>query len=64
MADEKTKKKVTKPLNPLAAKPGQNYGSTKFKPSKEYNSGKITFEEEKEDAHQENRRTEFKIIEK
>lgn len=48
MADEKTKKKVAKPLNPLAAKPGQNYGSTKFKPSKEYDGGKITFEEEKE----------------
>ena len=25
------KKKVVKPLNPLGAKPGQNYGSTKFK---------------------------------
>lgn len=26
----KPKKVVQKPLNPLAAKPGQNYGSTKF----------------------------------
>ena len=25
------KKKVMKPLNPLGAKPGQNYGTTKFK---------------------------------
>jgi hypothetical protein len=25
------KKKVVKPLNPLGAKPGQNYGTTKFK---------------------------------
>ena len=25
------KKIVQKPLNPLAAKPGQNYGTTKFK---------------------------------
>lgn len=49
MADEKVKKKVTKPLNPLASKPGQNYGSTKFKNSKEYDGGKITYEEEKED---------------
>jgi len=47
MADEKAKK-VKKPLDPLAAKPGQNYGSTKFKPSKEYKGGKITFEEEEE----------------
>ena len=48
MADEKVKKKIEKPLNPLAGKPGQNYGSTKFTPSKEYKGGQITFEEEKE----------------
>jgi len=41
-------KKVKKPIDPLAMKPGQNYGSTKFKKSKEYNGGKITFEEENE----------------
>ena len=28
---QKPKKIVPKPLNPLAAKPGQNYGTTKFK---------------------------------
>ena len=27
---QKPKKKIEKPLNPLAQKPGQNYGSTKF----------------------------------
>jgi len=47
MAEEK--KKIQKPLNPLAAKPGQNYGSTKFKPSKEYKGGEITFDEEQGD---------------
>ena len=30
------KKKIKKPIDPLAMKPGQNYGSTKFKKSKEY----------------------------
>ena len=48
MSEEKKTKKVQKPINPLANKPGQNYGSTKFKPSKEYNKGSITFEEDKE----------------
>jgi hypothetical protein len=49
MADETTEKKVIKkPLNPLAAKPGQNYGTTKFVPSKEYEAGQITFKEDKE----------------
>lgn len=47
MAEDKPKK-VKKPIDPLAAKPGQNYGSTKFKTSKEYKGGKITFEEEDE----------------
>ena len=28
---QKPKKVVQKPLNPLAFKPGQNYGTTKFK---------------------------------
>jgi len=47
MSDEKPVKKVIqKPLNPLAAKPGQNYGSTKFTPSKEYEGGQITFKQE------------------
>jgi hypothetical protein len=46
MSEEKEKKKVIKPANPLASKPGQNYGSTKFKPSKEYESGNITYKEE------------------
>jgi hypothetical protein len=49
MSDEKTEKKVVKkPINPLAAKPGQNYGTTKYVPSKEYEAGKITFKEEKD----------------
>lgn len=42
MSDQK---KVKKPIDPLAMKPGQNYGSTKFKPSKEYDSGNITYKE-------------------
>jgi len=54
MADENAEKKVIKkPLNPLAAKPGQNYGSTKFVPSKEYEAGQITFKEEKDKAEKE-----------
>ena len=44
---------MKKPLNPLAAKPGQNYGSTKFVPSKEYEAGQITFKEDKEKAEKE-----------
>ena len=47
MSEEKKPKKVVKkPIDPLAMKPGQNYGSTKFKPSKEYDGGNITFKEE------------------
>lgn len=50
MPDEKDEKKVVKkPINPLAAKPGQNYGSTKFVPSKEYEGGQITFKEDKKE---------------
>jgi len=45
---KKPKKVIEKPLNPLAQKPGQKYGSTKFTPSKEYNNGQITFEEDKD----------------
>jgi len=45
--EKKPKKVIQKPLNPLAQKPGQKYNSTEFKPSKEYNNGQITFEEEK-----------------
>ena len=41
------------PLKSLAAKPGQNYGSTKFVPSKEYEAGQITFKEDKEKAEKE-----------
>jgi hypothetical protein len=37
----------------LAAKPGQNYGSTKFVPSKEYEAGQITFKEDKEKVEKE-----------
>ncbi|MBU2702338.1 hypothetical protein Ga0466249_003465 [Sporomusaceae bacterium BoRhaA] len=32
----KPKRKIEKPLNPLAQKPGQKYGSTKFEPEKPY----------------------------
>jgi len=46
---EEVKKKIKKPLNPLAAKPGQNYGTPKFKESKEYDKGNITFKEKEED---------------
>jgi hypothetical protein len=54
MSDEKPVKKVIqKPLNPLAAKPGQNYGSTKYVPSKEYEGGQITFKEDKEKVNEE-----------
>jgi hypothetical protein len=59
MADETTEKKVVKkPLNPLAAKPGQNYGSTKYVPTKEYDSGQITFK--KEDAKEETKQEDKK----
>ena len=47
MSEDK-KKKIQKPLNPLGAKPGQNYGTPKFKPSKEYDKGEITFKEEED----------------
>lgn len=46
MSEESNKKKVKKPIDPLAMKPGQNYGSTKFKKSKEYDKGNITYESE------------------
>jgi hypothetical protein len=54
-AGDKAENKVVvkKPItvvDPLAAKPGQNYGSTKFVPSKEYEAGQITFKEDKEKA--------------
>jgi hypothetical protein len=42
------KKKIKKPIDPLSMKPGQNYGTNKYKKSKEYDGGKMTFEEEKE----------------
>lgn len=50
MADETPVKKkvIAKPLNPLAAKPGQNYGTTKYVPTKEYEAGQITFKKEEE----------------
>ncbi|GFE59899.1 hypothetical protein [Geobacter sp. AOG2] len=46
MADDQTsnvppRKKIEKPLNPLAAKPGQKYDSTKYQPTKEYEGGKL-----------------------
>jgi len=47
MADETPKKKIVKPLNPLAAKPGQKYDSTKFDPTKEYDGGKLNPEKDK-----------------
>ena len=54
--DQPEKKVVKKPLNPLMAKPGQNYGSTKFVPSKEYEGGRITFKEEKDNEKQEDKK--------
>jgi Fe-S-cluster-containing dehydrogenase component len=52
-AGDKAEKKVVvkKPIvvvDPLAAKPGQNYGTTKYVQSKEYEGGEIVFKEEKE----------------
>lgn len=35
------RKKIEKPLNPLAAKPGQQYQSTKFVPTKEYDGDNL-----------------------
>jgi Fe-S-cluster-containing dehydrogenase component len=46
-------KKPVTVVDPLAAKPGQNYGSTKFVPSKEYEAGQITFKEDKEKVEKE-----------
>ncbi|MDR3762810.1 MAG: hypothetical protein P4M01_01805 [Acidobacteriota bacterium] len=61
MSDEKPVKKVIqKPLNPLAAKPGQNYGSTKYVPTKEYEGGQITFKTEAEKAADEKAEAEKK----
>lgn len=34
--NQKPRKKVEKPANPLAQKPGQNYGATKFDKEKPY----------------------------
>jgi hypothetical protein len=53
-AGDKAEKKVVvkKPIvvvDPLAAKPGQNYGTTKYVQSKEYEGGEIVFKEEKAD---------------
>jgi hypothetical protein len=52
MADEQKevvkppKKKIEKPLNPLAQKPGQKYGSTKFEQEKTFKEV-FKFEDEK-----------------
>jgi hypothetical protein len=35
------RKKIEKPLNPLAAKPGQKYDKPSFVPTKEYDGGKL-----------------------
>lgn len=45
--DVKPKKKIEKPLNPLAAKPGQKYDKPSFVPTKEYNGGKLNTELDK-----------------
>ena len=52
MADDQTtpapaRKKIEKPLNPLAAKPGQKYVSTAFVPTKEYNGSALNTEKDK-----------------
>jgi hypothetical protein len=52
MADDQTtpvppRKKIEKPLNPLASKPGQKYVSTAFVPTKEYNGGALNTEKDK-----------------
>jgi hypothetical protein len=50
MSDETVvppKKKIEKPLNPLAAKPGQKYDAPTFTPTKEYNGGKLNPEKDK-----------------
>jgi hypothetical protein len=50
MSDEKIvppRKKIEKPLNPLAAKPGQKYETTAFTPTKEYDGGKLNPEKDK-----------------
>ncbi len=45
--DVKPKKKIEKPLNPLAAKPGQKYDKPSFTPTKEYDGGKLNSELDK-----------------
>lgn len=42
----KPKKKIEKPLNPLAMKPGQKYGSTQFAQEKAYKE-QLKLEEDK-----------------
>lgn len=42
MSDNTTpRKKIEKPLNPLAMKPGQKYDKPTFVPTKEYDGGKL-----------------------
>ena len=41
------RKKIEKPLNPLAMKPGQKYDSTKYELTKEYDGGKLKTEGDK-----------------
>lgn len=41
------RKKIEKPLNPLAAKPGQKYDQPTFTPTKEYDGGKLKAEGDK-----------------
>lgn len=41
------RKKIEKPLNPLAAKPGQKYDAPTFVPTKEYDGGKLNQERDK-----------------
>ncbi len=41
------RKKIEKPLNPLAAKPGQKYDAPTFVPTKEYDGGKLNPERDK-----------------
>ena len=52
MADDQTtpvppRKKIEKPLNPLAMKPGQKYDAPTFVPTKEYDGGKLNPERDK-----------------
>lgn len=41
------RKKIEKPLNPLAMKPGQKYDKPSFVPTKEYDGGKLNPETDK-----------------